>query len=225
MNLHMTAFITASIAVHAGALLMSPRQLPLELDIGGQAQALQVSLAALPSPKPAQTDLAALEAKPELRRRTPVPQPPEPVPSTAATAVPKDAPKVVPDTNQELPDVAAVQAEPDAVTLAVTPPQPSSLTISQHISAALHSELARRFEYPWLARKRGWQGEVTLSLRVADNGHLSDWEIFKTSGHSVLDKSALKAARAIHHLPQARGLLNGRSLQLTIPVRYQLLDS
>lgn len=101
----------------------------------------------------------------------------------------------------------------------------SAANVSERISAALQNRLSSHFEYPWLARKRGWQGLVTLSLQVEDDGALTHWRVSKTSGHALLDHSALKAAQAIGRLQEADELLNGESLQLLIPVRYQLLDS
>ena len=103
--------------------------------------------------------------------------------------------------------------------------QSSSLSVSERVSAALQSQLAERFEYPWLARKRGWQGQLTLSLHIDHTGAVSQWRVARTSGHNVLDRSALKAARQIDRLPQADQLLDGKSLNLSIPVRYQLTDS
>jgi hypothetical protein len=41
----------------------------------------------------------------------------------------------------------------------------------------------------------------------------------------VLDRSALEAAKRIDRLQQADRLLNGKPLNLSIPVRYQLIDS
>jgi protein TonB len=97
--------------------------------------------------------------------------------------------------------------------------------LSEQISAALQRQLAAHFEYPWLARKRGWQGEVTLSLRVERDGHLTRWAISETSGHALLDRSALATAKRIGRLPQAAGWLNGRSIDLLLPVSYRLLGS
>jgi protein TonB len=109
-----------------------------------------------------------------------------------------------------------VRTEPPAV--------PSSLNVGERISAALRNQLAENFEYPWLARKRGWQGLVTLSVHIDGNGTISEWKIARTSGFSVLDRSALKAASRIGHLPRAAEMLDGQSIDLAIPVQYQLLD-
>ena len=101
----------------------------------------------------------------------------------------------------------------------------SSINVSERVSAALQNQLAEQFEYPWLARKRGWQGLVTLSLHIDENGDVSQWRIARTSGYNVLDRSALEAARHIERLQEADRLLDGKPLNLSIPVRYQLVDS
>jgi protein TonB len=107
---------------------------------------------------------------------------------------------------------------------AAPPAVPSSLNVGERVSAALQSQLAESFEYPWLARKRGWQGLVTLSVHIDGNGAISEWKIARTSGFNVLDRSALKAASRIDHLPRAAELLGGQAIDLAIPVQYQLLD-
>lgn len=93
------------------------------------------------------------------------------------------------------------------------------------IGNALQQRLNAAFKYPWLARKRGWQGNVLLSLRIEQNGHLSNIQVSKTSGYSVLDNSALESAHTIKNLPEAVELLQGKTLILQIPVQYILLDS
>jgi protein TonB len=89
----------------------------------------------------------------------------------------------------------------------------------------LQEQLKAKFVYPQLARKRGWQGNVLLSLRIEQNGQLSNIKVSETSGYRLLDNSALNSANTIKTLPEAVKLLQGNSLTLTIPVYYQLLDS
>ena len=49
--------------------------------------------------------------------------------------------------------------------------------------------------YPRLAKRRGITGRVELLLTVKGNGQLKDVIIAKSSGHSILDNSALEAAK------------------------------
>lgn len=227
MNAQLTVFLTASLAVHAGLLYPTSEPNPLQLSIGGESQALSVTVAK-PSQTPGQQKaFAALETTAKVRpvdrgatvRRAPAKayntDVPEPDALTTVTSASKTAPK----------KVAAVITSSTTEPVATHAHRSSALNVNEHISAALQNRLASNFEYPWLARKRGWQGQVTLSLHVDINGDLSNWQVSTTSGYRVLDRSALKAARAIQHLPEAEGLLNDQPLNLSIPVHYQLLDS
>ncbi|MCK4742614.1 MAG: energy transducer TonB [Sulfuriflexus sp.] len=112
---------------------------------------------------------------------------------------------------------------------AVTPPNdtPLKASLPAQASSLLHADLERAFAlhfyYPRLAIKRGWQGEVHISLRVEPNGQLSDIRILRGSGYSLLDKSAMQSINKVEILPAAIALLDGNSLDLILPVEYHLL--
>ena len=222
MNTRLVTFILVSLLAHATLLFWRDTPPRPQLAIGGQAQALQVTLAASPQAVTTRKEITALEAtvaKPAATRPPLLthsrPTPPGKQPLQTPAGKPEKMPQLEHDTvGKPAPAVATATAE-----------QASSVTVSERISAALQNRLSKRFEYPWLARKRGWQGQVTLSLQVEDNGNLTHWKVSKTSGHALLDRSALKAARGIGRLQEADKLLNGESLKLLIPVHYRLLDS
>ncbi len=65
------------------------------------------------------------------------------------------------------------------------------------VIAELAAQLRNHFTYPALARQRGWQGEVVLRLDIHANGRLDNVAIASSSGHRVLDRSALDALRAL----------------------------
>ena len=50
-------------------------------------------------------------------------------------------------------------------------------------------------EYPYIARKLGYQGKVTLQIQILPTGFTGDIFVIKSSGFNILDKSALRAAR------------------------------
>jgi protein TonB len=91
------------------------------------------------------------------------------------------------------------------------------------LRADLEQAFALHFRYPRLAIKRGWQGEVRLGLRIEANGHLSQVRVLQGSGYGLLDKAAMKSLIKVETLPKAIALLNGHSLDLILPVKYQLL--
>ena len=75
--------------------------------------------------------------------------------------------------------------------------------------------------YPDIARRRGYEGTVIIDALVTRNGRVSDTRIIKSSGYSVLDRSAIKAIKRWIFVP---GTQNGKSIEMwvRIPVRFQL---
>jgi protein TonB len=231
MTIRFGAFIAVSCLLHAGLLWYPRHTATPDLNIGGEAQALRVTLSAAKTTPAPVTELAAVEPS-----SAPVAAPATPRKAPAQAGGPR---KTAPRRAAQQPAAETARQTPARANVAassvqyrhVTPaagararPTTSSLSVSDRVSAALQNQLAEAFVYPWLARKRGWQGLVTLSLHVAEDGVLSRWKVVSTSGYSLLDRSALQAAQRIGRLQQAEQLLNGESLNLSIPVRYRLLD-
>lgn len=104
---------------------------------------------------------------------------------------------------------------------------PSASELPKSISSLLYSKLesafALNFYYPRIAVKRGWQGEVKISLRVEADGHLTRVRILNSSGHNILDKAAMASIDKVEILPSAIALLDGQTLDLILPVEYRLL--
>ncbi len=50
-------------------------------------------------------------------------------------------------------------------------------------------------DYPWLARRRGWQGVVAIFVHVDSAGAVTAAAVARSSGHEVLDQAALEAVR------------------------------
>ncbi len=63
----------------------------------------------------------------------------------------------------------------------------------QYLSQKLHiiSELLRKhLEYPYLARRMGWQGDLVLSFVLTPSGEIKEIKIQKSTGFDVLDRAA-----------------------------------
>ena len=75
--------------------------------------------------------------------------------------------------------------------------------------------------YPRIAKKRGYQGQVLLLVTVSKQGTVKKVTISKSSGHKVLDKSALKTVKQWHFYP---GTKDGKPVEMsvTIPIRFNL---
>lgn len=90
------------------------------------------------------------------------------------------------------------------------------------IEAQLHAGLARHFDYPYVARLRGWEGSVVLAFIVQASGNLNDIRIVRSSGFAVLDRSAVDSLKQVRHLPEAVAWLQGRDIEMQLPVIYRL---
>jgi TonB family protein len=93
---------------------------------------------------------------------------------------------------------------------------------SADIRGKLQTDFARYFSYPAIARQRGWQGRVQIGFRIQPDGKLTNIYIVRSSGYQLLDESALKALRRVEPLAEAVSLLNGKSVDMQLPVIYKL---
>ena len=55
--------------------------------------------------------------------------------------------------------------------------------------------------YPPLALRRGWEGTVLLEVRVTTNGRAAEVRVKQSSGYSLLDEAAMKAAQDYDYIP------------------------
>lgn len=60
-------------------------------------------------------------------------------------------------------------------------------------------------EYPRLARNRGWEGKVLLKVQVSAQGLSDSVEVHHSSGHDILDESAVAAVEKWKFIPAMRG--------------------
>lgn len=79
-------------------------------------------------------------------------------------------------------------------------------------------------KYPKLARKRGWQGRVVLSVHINEEGRPVDIQIKQSSGYKILDRAALKALKKWTFQPAQKGGFRVAS-HLSIPIRFDLMNS
>ena len=92
----------------------------------------------------------------------------------------------------------------------------------RRVRAALHEALLPRFDYPAVARRRGWQGRVRIGLHVEADGDLTRIHLVESSGHALLDRAAVKNVTELRSVPAATQWLNGVDMDMILPVRYQL---
>ena len=78
-----------------------------------------------------------------------------------------------------------------------------------------------RPQYPKRARRRGYEGTVVLEVLVDGNGRVKELRIITSSGHSVLDKAALKSVNGWLFEP---GMVGDEKVDMwvRVPVRFEL---
>jgi protein TonB len=75
-------------------------------------------------------------------------------------------------------------------------------------------------EYPGLAIRRRWQGEVLLRALVDAQGNVARVEVESSSGHDILDQAALKAVRRWKFDPAHDGRQDVPH-EVCLPVRFE----
>jgi protein TonB len=97
---------------------------------------------------------------------------------------------------------------------------PSVLVIDYR--ALNYREPPKQPNYPRMAKRRGFEGMVMLMLHISSTGQVEQVVIDRSSGYSMLDKAAVKAALQWSFVPAVRA---GKavSAQATVPVRFSLV--
>ncbi|MEH6826252.1 MAG: TonB family protein [Motiliproteus sp.] len=99
-------------------------------------------------------------------------------------------------------------------------------SIKRQLGEQMLHALASYFRYPLKARRKGWQGEVLLTVGIGRNGKVTSVQLAKSSGYVVLDRAALKSMKQVAEIDLARLdlTLTDQPLQIEIPVAYRLLN-
>lgn len=77
--------------------------------------------------------------------------------------------------------------------------------------------IKKNLRYPFVARKMGWTGTVTVTFEITQNGSARGFKVVRTSGHSILDENAVNAIKKINSFPKPHDRIS-----LTIPITYRL---
>ena len=75
--------------------------------------------------------------------------------------------------------------------------------------------------YPQEAKQRGVQGEVTLRVEVLASGQVGQIEIRGSSGHEILDQSALATVKQWQFVPAKRGK-ESIPLWVSVPITFRI---
>ena len=169
-----------------------------------------------PPPPPAAAQVKPLEPAPSAVALLPPPPPVRPRPAIAVAPAPKPtiAPEpVAPAALQPAPAPQSAPAAPTTVAAApVIPPRPASGVAGN-----------RKPVYPLAARSRHLEGRVMLEVQVAASGDPLAVRVVSSSGHSLLDTSAVDAVRTWRFIPATRA---GQAVaaSVEVPIDFRMAD-
>ena len=177
--------------------------------------------------------ISMLAPQPTIAPTPPAPRPPEKVEPKKPKPKPKPIAKKLPPVVQKPADFApkenVQEQEPVEQTTHASAPESKAAptTASEHITAAqfnanyLHNPAPN---YPLLAKDRGWYGKVLLRVKVSAEGLSEGVEVAHSSGHEILDDSALEAVQKWRFVPAKRGETVIASTVL-VPIVFNLIEN
>ncbi|NBV74413.1 MAG: energy transducer TonB [Methylococcaceae bacterium] len=159
-----------------------------------------------PEPMPMEVSLINIAAPKPVQPTPPEPKPViKPVLKPVQQAVIKKPAQIV----QNSPDFAPPSDAPPPS------PPPSAAAPSSSESAPAPTFVEANFkanylsnpkpEYPAIAKSRGWQGKVMLRVQVSAEGTALNVAVESSSGHEMLDESAVEAVNKWKFIPAKRG--------------------
>jgi len=83
--------------------------------------------------------------------------------------------------------------------------------------SSLREIVQRNLVYPNVARRRGWEGKVTLSFIVGADGTVREIAVLESSGHGLLDRHAVATVKNISCFPAEFA-----AARIIVPVVYRL---
>ncbi len=186
---------------------------------------MQVSLISSPAPKPAVTP-QAIKPAPAPKKPKPViskkmPKPPQPDITRPPEPVPEPAP-AKPDAGSSPAPAPVPSPAPSSATAAKATAAPKSETFTEANFRANYG-FNPKPDYPRIARNRGWQGKVLLRVQVSVEGTSNEVTVYRSSGHEILDDSAVEAVKKWRFIPAKRGDKPVAS-SVIVPILFTLHD-
>ena len=89
-------------------------------------------------------------------------------------------------------------------------------------SAVLQAWLQDHMRYPRRAKLRNMQGTATLWLSIDAEGHVLDFRIQQSSGHSLLDSEVEELVRRADPMPPVPEAMQASSIEFVVPVQFVL---
>ncbi|MDO9105483.1 MAG: energy transducer TonB [Methylovulum sp.] len=202
---------------------------------------VEVALTKAPSAQPVATPPPAAQPTPPK----PVPPAPKPLPPKPEKPKPKmpakpkpvakpiEPKKITPTAEpkpQQTQPIEAVKNTPNPAppkpaptkqnSASVAPPAPEALVKALYSAPGLKNPPTR---YPRLAQMRHLEGVVKLQIHVLANGSAGEIKIVNSSGHPILDESAVEQVKSWHFIPAHKGE-NTVDDWVRVPISFKFQD-
>ena len=180
----------------------------------------------LQAPKPAPRKTAAKSA---TRAKKRAPQPRSKIVSKAASAI-APATETSKATTQQASAVETTTQLPKGPNIAPVEETrsagiPSSVDRKGLLKAyvkTLSKAVRKRRAYPRAAKLAGLEGRAVVRIVLNDRGGIVAIELASSSGHDILDRAALEAARSVGKLPAAPSGLNWGTRAIKVPFSFKV---
>lgn len=203
--------------------LLTVLMAPEEKTTQAEPLVMEVSMIAISAPKPAVQPPAPAPAPPPEKQPPPKKSKPKPVV--------KKPPPVV----QEAPDFAPFEpttpppqnTQPTSANTAATASSSNNAPNTKEAPAFTEANFRANYahnpkpDYPAIARSRGWQGKVLLRVKVSAEGLSDGVTVEQSSGHELLDESAVEAVKKWQFIPAKRGDTPVAS-SVIVPIDFKL---
>jgi protein TonB len=203
--------LLVSVIMHVGLALIGGQSFkPLSMD----ARPIMVDLVERPAPTPAAPTASA--PTPRARKpAAPARRAPAPATTPRAEAQPKGEQDVVPlaaETEDRLPeedggaagDSSFGDGEGTGWGAGRGGGRAGKAAANGLIKATPRIEFNATPDYPAIARENRWEGTARVRVRVTATGNVESVALERSSGHAMLDRSALDAVRQWRFIPATR---------------------
>ena len=216
-------FIALSAAIHAAVLLVGNRP---ETSIGPAGREVHVSM----TYRAGAAGPASTVVTPTERSRARRDQPHVTSHPTQARAAGKAVSRRHDSPPRETTAPQRVSARPSGDAQAPGPSAPAAAagtetarqSVEEQLRKCILQLISSRFNYPVLARRKGWEGIVKLQVHIESDGRITRLHVEQTSGYAVLDRAALQSLQ-LASVPEAGQWMQGQAIDIIIPVEYRLV--
>lgn len=100
----------------------------------------------------------------------------------------------------------------------------TSVSLHQAYYEEIRKKVSSRKAYPRIARMQGLQGRVLVAFLLSKEGHIIESKVESSSGHDILDRSALEAVQMAQPFPAFPESFRSKTVRMEITLVYSLED-